>query len=66
MLFVTLDYVMKWMISISYFSMLPMALTDSVLRDIARKAMDYKPNGIRANEDNLDYVDVLWLLVDRL
>lgn len=64
--FVTLDYVMNWMISVSYFSMLPMIMIVSILSDIAGKVVSHEPNGMRAKEDNLDYIDVLWLIVDRL
>lgn len=35
-----------------------MTMIDSVIRDIVGKAIDYKPNDIRAKEDNLDYIDI--------
>lgn len=64
--FVTLDYVIKWKISISYFSMLSMTMIDSVVRDIVGKPFDQERNGIRAKKDNLDCLDVLLLIVDSI
>ena len=54
------------MISVSYFSMLLITMIDSVLRNIIRKAVGHELNGVRKKKDNLDYIDVLCLIVDRL